>query len=68
MMREILESEAKSRLPELLGSASQPEPKPTTAELRAETPEENYQRWLESLGPISDGVQEFLDWRSYGRL
>ena len=45
-----------------------PEPKPTIAELRAETPEENYQRWLEARGPISESLQELLDWRREGLL
>ena len=92
-MREIPESEAKTRLPDLLTAveqgatvaitrdgravahlapASEPTPpattpQPTIAELRAETPAENYQRWLEARGPISESLQEFLDWRSYGR-
>ena len=52
---------------EPISLAPLPELQPTLAELRAETPEENYQRWLEARGPISEGVQEFLDWRSYGR-
>ena len=70
MMREISESEVKTCLSELLEAASQPEtePKPTIAELRAETPEENYQRWLEARGPISESLQELLDWRREGLL
>lgn len=57
-----------------LAPAAEPEPtppattpQPTIAELRAETPAENYQRWLAARGPISESLQEFLDWRSYGR-
>lgn len=43
-------------------------PQPTVAELRAETPAENYQRWLEARGPISESLQELLDWRREGLL
>ena len=92
-MRAIPESEAKTRLPDLLTAVEQGEtvaitrdgravahlapaaeptppattPQPTLDQLRAETPAENYQRWLAARGPISESLQEFLDWRSYGR-
>lgn len=39
------------------------DPQPSFAELLAETPEENYRRWLEARGPISESLQELLDWR-----
>ena len=44
------------------------QPQPTIAELRAETPAENYQRWLAARGPISESLQELLDWRREGLL
>ena len=49
-------------------TAAAAEPQPSFAELLAETPEENYRRWLEARGPISESLQELLDWRREGLL